>query len=172
MYRQNPPRVSGHQICFERQERNKILFNCTVLFYDASSNVELRWASKEIYHVFRAMLTKIHLIKINHVNHRVAFVKKEKMWWITKSKFSKKITEINCSLRTFRKGHLFRTFNSYSISMAGFVTIVLAFVCACEVSSLHDIKKITLCNFTALYRKSTSIRHFEQCNQQLSNLIC
>ena len=22
------------------------------------------------------------------------------------------------------------------------------------------------------YRKSTSIRHFEQCNQQLSNLIC
>ena len=23
-----------------------------------------------------------------------------------------------------------------------------------------------------LYRKSTSIRHFEQCNQQLLNLIC
>ena len=25
---------------------------------------------------------------------------------------------------------------------------------------------------SAMYRKSTSIRHFEQCNQQLSNLIC
>ena len=23
-----------------------------------------------------------------------------------------------------------------------------------------------------MYRKSTSIRHFEQCDQQLSNLIC
>ena len=51
----------------------------------------LHWASKEIYHFFRATLTKIH-IKVNHIwteisysshdahlkNQRVAFVKKEK----------------------------------------------------------------------------------------------
>ena len=53
----------------------------------------LYWASKETYHFFRATLTKIHHIKINHIwtqisynspreahlkNQRIAFVKKEK----------------------------------------------------------------------------------------------
>ena len=55
----------------------------------------IHWASKETYHFFRAMLTKIHHIKMNYIwtqisytcsspheahleNKRVAFVKKEK----------------------------------------------------------------------------------------------
>ena len=32
----------------------------------------------------------------------------------------------------------------------------------------HDRRRV----FQTMYRKSTSIRHFEQCNQSLSNLIC
>ena len=71
--------------------------------------IQLHWASKETYHFFKATLTKIHRIKINHIwtqisyysspheahlkNQRVAFVKKrEKCGEIAKGHFSK-ITE-------------------------------------------------------------------------------
>ena len=88
------------------------------------------WASKETYHFFRVTLTKIHLIKMNHIwtqisfsfpheahlkNQRVAFVKKEKN--VVKLLFFKH--HRNCSLRTSTKGRLFRTFNSYSFNFKG-----------------------------------------------------
>ena len=50
----------------------------------------LHWASKETYHCFRAILTEIHHIKINHIcyslsstskTQRFAWVKMEKMQW-------------------------------------------------------------------------------------------
>ena len=37
---------------------------------------------------------------------------------------------------------------------------------------LKTIQVASLFVTILLYRKSTSIRHFEQCHQQLSNLIC
>ena len=84
------------------------------------------------YHFFRATLTKIHRIKINHIwtqiiysspheahlrNKRVAFVKKGKMWWNCKRSFFK--NHRNCLLRTSPKSRLFRTFNCYSFNIKG-----------------------------------------------------
>ena len=65
----------------------------------------LHWASKETYPFFRATLTKIHNIKVNHIwteityysshdahlkNQRVAFVKKEKNAVKSQKVFKKK----------------------------------------------------------------------------------
>ena len=35
--------------------------------------MEIHWASKETYHFFRATLTKIHSIKINHIWTQISF---------------------------------------------------------------------------------------------------
>ena len=51
---------------------------CNEIWNDASDNnltqsVHVHWASKETYHFFRAMLTKIHGIKINHIWTQISY---------------------------------------------------------------------------------------------------
>ena len=91
------------------------------------------------HHFFRAMLTKIHPIKMNHIwiqisysspheahlkIQRVAFVKKEKN--LVKLQRSLFKNPRNCLPRTSTKGCLFRTLiELYSISKADYVTTVL-----------------------------------------------
>ena len=86
-------------------------------------------ASKETYRFFRATLTKIHHIKMNHLwaqisysplheahlkNQRVAVVKKEKnvvkLQKVIFQKSQKQLAE------NTTKGRLFRTFNSYTFN--------------------------------------------------------
>ena len=93
----------------------------------------VHWVSKETDHFFRVMLTKIHLIKINHIwtqiisysspreahlkNQGLVLSKRKKMWWNCRRSFYK--NHRNCSLRISTKGRLFRTFNSYSFNFKG-----------------------------------------------------
>ena len=42
-----------------------------ILGYFALQNIH--WASKETYHFFRATLTKIHYIKINHIETQISY---------------------------------------------------------------------------------------------------
>ena len=93
---------------------------------------ELYTERQKKHHSFRATLTKTHHIRINHFGtlrsystpyeahlkyQRVAFVRKGKNVVKLKKVIFK--NHRNCSLRTSRKGHLFRTFNSYSLNFNG-----------------------------------------------------
>ena len=130
----------------------------------------MHWASKETYHFFRATLTKIHFIKINHIkaqisydspyeahlkNQRVAFAKTEKYAMNRRGSFVK--NQRKCSLRISTKGRLFRTFNGYSFNFNGgfrnrrILAFVRADLRAREVSSFCDFWKITFCDFTLFY---------------------
>ena len=84
----------------------------------------------------------MHIWKIK----RLLLPKRRKVWWNPKRWLFK--NHRNCSLRTSMKGHLFRTFNSYScISKVGYVTAVLAIVRtelrAQEASSFCELWKVT-----------------------------
>ena len=135
--------------------------------------IYIHWAWKETYRFFRATLTKIRRIKMNHIwtqkgysspheahlkkkNQRVAIVKKEK----NAVKLQKVIFQKsqNCSLRTSTKGRLLRTFNRYSFSFKGglcnrrtVLAIVRTKLCAREASSFWDFWKVTSCDFTLVY---------------------
>ena len=129
---------------------------------------------------FKATLTKIHYIKINHIwtmmsystpceahlqNERVAFVKRRKILWNWRKKRGKKEggkrrekknrkekkksrkkegkkegkkknifkNYRNCSLRTSKKGHLFRTFKSYSFNFNGGLCNRRIGFCLCQI---------------------------------------
>ena len=143
-------------------------------------NYTERQNSKETYHFFRAMLTKVIHIIINHIwtqinysspneTHKKIKVlllsKRRKMWNCKRSFFR---NHMNCSLRTSTKGRLFRTFNRASISKAGYVTAVLAFFRAeirtWEASSFCDFWKMTSRKFTVFHSFLTqALFLFEMC---------
>ena len=84
---------------------------------------------------------------------RMLLPKRRKMWWNRKRSHFR--NHRNCSLRTSTKCCLFRTFDCYSISKAGYVTTVLAIVRTelrdREASSFCDFWKMTSCEFTFFY---------------------
>ena len=98
-----------------------------------STEMEVHWVSKETYHFFRATLTKIHCIKINHIWTQISYSfslwntsekfkglllpKRRKMQWNCQRSLFKNLR--NCSLRTSAKGCLFRIFNSNSFNFKG-----------------------------------------------------
>ena len=119
-----------------------MIHNTLILPYINYCNIH--WASKETYHFFRATITKIHFIKINHIwtqisycspneshlkNLRVSFVKKEKnaVKLQIKGHF-KKITE-TARWKPPRKAACSQhSIAIHSISKADYVTAVLAIV--------------------------------------------
>ena len=92
---------------------------------------------------------------------------RRKMRWNLKSSMFE--NQRNCWPSELHGGSLFRTFNSYSISMMGYVTAVLAFVCsklpAREASSFCDFWQLTSCDFTAFFSFLTRANpcFFEMC---------
>ena len=96
------------------------------------------WLSNRIYterqkkhHFFRAMLIKIHRIKMNHIWTKISYSSHKHIWKIKELLFSNRRkmrwnckrslfkTHRNCSLRASAKGRLFRTFNSYLFNFKG-----------------------------------------------------
>ena len=110
------------------------------------------------------LIIKIIWISISYSSPYEAHLKNPKFAFVKKEKKAVKSQEIifqnhrNCSLRTSRKGRLFRTFNSYiqySFSVEGYVTALLTLVRAelhVREASSCDLWNMTSCNFsTAFY---------------------
>ena len=109
--------------------------------------VELHWASKETYHFFRATLTKIHCIKINHIWTQISYSypylahlkKKKRFAWVKKETNAVKSQEVSFpnsqKLFASRPGSL----------LAPFVVVL---------SDQFDFVwfwKMTFCDFTAFF---------------------
>ena len=124
---------------------------------------KLNWASKETYHFFRTTLTKIHCIKNNNIwtqisfntpleeylkNTRFSRVKNERTRLNHERSFFE--NRKNCSPEAAYSEH---SIAIHSISMAGYVNAVPAFVCfelpARGASSFCDFWKLTSCDFIA-----------------------
>ena len=137
----------------------------------ALQEIQLHRVSKETYYFFRATLTRIHCIIINHIwtqisyrysfpyeahlkNQRVAFAKKKKyamkLQKVIFLKSQKLLTENLYERPPIQKSEY--SMAIHSMSMAGYVTAVLAFVhaelCGRESRSFCDFWKVSSCNFT------------------------
>ena len=137
-------------------------------------DLHIHWASKETYHFFRAMLTKIHRIKMNHIwtqisygsphdahlkNKMVAFVKKEKNAVKLQNVIFSKITETARWEPLRMAAYSEHSIAIHSISKAGYVSTGLVIVCpelrARKASSFCDFWKLTFCDFTLFYSSLT-----------------
>ena len=141
---------------------------CTMLF---PLWCNINWASKETYHFFRTTLTKIHCIKNNNIwtqisfntplkeylkNTRFSHVKNERTRLNLERSFFE--NRRNCSpselwASSTEAAYSEHSIAIHSISMAGYVNAVPAFVCfelpARGASSFCDFWKSTSCNFIA-----------------------
>ena len=130
--------------------------------------ITIHWASKETYHIFRAKLTKIYPIKINNIWTKITLILLKKNMWktkvclcqkgekceIAKGHFSK-ITETVHRARSMEAAYSEHSIAVHSISIAGYVIPVPAFVCGKlpgrEASSFCDFWKLTSCDFTTFF---------------------
>ena len=122
------------------------------------------------------MLTKIHHIKFNHIwtqigygtpleahlkYQRVAFVKKEKMWWNSKSLFFK--NHRNCLLRTSMKRSLFRIINSYSFNFNGRLCNRRTSFCLCRTQCPRGKNNLLRYHCILLLFLSSKLFFFKMC---------
>ena len=129
---------------------------------------DIHWASKETYHFFRAMLTKIYAIKINYIWTQISFNKTQdlltskmrKMWLNHERSFFE--NRRNCSPSELHGGGLFRTFNSYSFNFNGVLhKHRTGFeLPAREASNFCDFWKFTSCDFIAFISPLIEVNFF------------
>ena len=119
-------------------EENLLITYHINLHTHAYTHSYLHWASKQTYHFFRAMFTEIHWIKINHIWTQINFNTKHiwkrkqryaKMWWNCKMPFFKIKESAHCEPPR-KVAYSEYSIAIHSISMAGYITAVLAFVWA------------------------------------------
>ena len=127
-------------------------------------DVQIHWASKETYHFFRATLTKIHRININHIwtqisysfpheahlkNQMVASVKKEKNVKLQKVIFQKSHKLLAEILLERPPSYSEHSIAIHSISKADYITAVLAIFHTQLCSGRRAVS--TSCDFTAFF---------------------
>ena len=126
----------------------------------------IHWASKEVYYFFRRVVTEIYCIKINHIwtqmNFNTALRRTSQKPKVSLCQEGEKCNEIailrsffkNFSLSELHAGSLFRTFNSYSISMEH---IYPSYLLLSAVNSQPGWQAVSMifdkwsCNFTAFF---------------------